>query len=37
MGKYINETSKGVMGISAVDKIAAIRADGGTIIPEPKQ
>jgi hypothetical protein len=37
MGKYINETSKGVIGLSAVDKIAAIRADNGIIIPEPKE
>ena len=38
MGRYVNSTSNGViMGSSAQSKIEAIRADGGIIIPKPKE
>lgn len=36
MGKYVNETSFGPIGTSASAKCAAIIADGGDEIEEPK-
>lgn len=37
MGKYINQTSNGMIGASANSKALAIIADGGQAIPQPKE
>lgn len=37
MGRYINKTSKGSVGTSALAKYDAIVADGGKPIKEPKE
>lgn len=37
MGRYINQTTKGLVSASAKAKIEAIVADGGVVIPEPKE
>ena len=38
MGRYVTKTSNGsITRPEAVAKIAAIRADGGVIIPQPKE